>query len=144
MLCLGSKQSTGGCSVTVDQLPGGRASVCELDGDCGRDFKLCRQTVFWDERQNHQPGQSQSTMISSMRFWLIKNCILINVSHVLQTFSSFQLLLEDVLSHRSVLDVISMKGSNMAEHYVTQLEIQDLQERYNIVKNKAQVKFIPH
>lgn len=32
----------------------------------------------------------------------------------------------------------------MAEHYVTQLEIQDLQERYNIVKNKAQVKFIPH
>lgn len=32
-----------------------------------------------------------------------------------------------------------MKGSNMAEHYVTQLEIQDLQERYNIVKNEAQV-----
>ncbi len=50
-----------------------------------------------------------------------------------------QLLLEDVLSHSSVLDVISMKGSNMAEHYVTQLEIQDLQERYNIVKDKAQV-----
>ncbi|KAG1946578.1 nesprin-1 [Pimephales promelas] len=49
-----------------------------------------------------------------------------------------KLLSEDVLSHSSVLDVISMKGSNMAEHYVTQLEIQDLQERYNIVKNKAQ------
>ncbi|XP_056332552.1 nesprin-1-like isoform X5 [Danio aesculapii] len=49
-----------------------------------------------------------------------------------------KLLLEDVLSHSSVLDVISMKGSNMAEHYVTQLEIQDLQERYNIVKDKAQ------
>jgi len=29
----------------------------------------------------------------------------------------------------------------MAEHYVTQLEIQDLQERYNIVKNKAQVLY---
>lgn len=42
----GLEQSTGGRPVTVDQLPGGRASVCELDGDCGRDFKLCRQTVF--------------------------------------------------------------------------------------------------
>lgn len=82
--------------------------------------------------------------VNALSLWIIYNCILINVSPVLQTFSSFQLLLEDVLSHRSVLDVISMKGSNMAEHYVTQLEIQDLQERYNIVKNKAQVKFIPH
>lgn len=42
----GFEQPTGGRSVTVDQLPGGRASVCELDGDCGRDFKLCRQTVL--------------------------------------------------------------------------------------------------
>ncbi|XP_073726049.1 nesprin-1 isoform X5 [Misgurnus anguillicaudatus] len=49
-----------------------------------------------------------------------------------------KLLYEDVVSHSSVLEVISMKGSSMAEHYVTQLEIQDLQERYNIVKDKAQ------
>lgn len=70
---------------------------------------------------------------------LVCELFVIVFSAVLQTFSSFQLLLEDVLSHSSVLDVISMKGSSMAEHYVTQLEIQDLQERYNIVKNKAQV-----
>ncbi|TSO25166.1 Nesprin-1 [Bagarius yarrelli] len=49
-----------------------------------------------------------------------------------------KLLYEEVLSHSSVLDTISIKGSDMAEHYVTQLEIQDLQEQYKSVKERAQ------
>ncbi|KAJ8275253.1 hypothetical protein COCON_G00098780 [Conger conger] len=48
-----------------------------------------------------------------------------------------KLLHEEVLSHSSTLETIGMKGSNMAEHYVTQLEIQDLQERYSAIKDKA-------
>ncbi|XP_045574102.1 nesprin-1 isoform X3 [Salmo salar] len=48
-----------------------------------------------------------------------------------------KLLYEEVLSHSSLLDTITMKGANMAEHYVTQLELQDLQERYNNVKDNA-------
>lgn len=51
----------------------------------------------------------------------------------------FQLLYEEVLSHSSLLDTITVKGTNMAEHYVTQLELQDLQERYNNVKDNAKV-----
>ncbi|RXM34120.1 Nesprin-1 [Acipenser ruthenus] len=48
-----------------------------------------------------------------------------------------KLLHEEVLSHNSLLETIAMKGSSMAEHYETQLEIQDLQERYSAVKDKA-------
>ncbi|KAK6304736.1 hypothetical protein J4Q44_G00253220 [Coregonus suidteri] len=48
-----------------------------------------------------------------------------------------KLLYEEVLSHSSLLDTITMKGANMAEHYVTQLELQDLQERYNTVKDNT-------
>lgn len=44
-----------------------------------------------------------------------------------------------MLSHNSLLETIAMKGSSMAEHYETQLEIQDLQERYSAVKDKAKV-----
>lgn len=50
-----------------------------------------------------------------------------------------QLLHEEVLSHSALLDTISMKSANMAEHYVTQLELQDLQERYNAVRENAMV-----
>ncbi|RXM34940.1 Nesprin-1 [Acipenser ruthenus] len=48
-----------------------------------------------------------------------------------------KLLHEEVLSHNSLLETIDMKGSSMAQHYETQLEIQDLQERYSTVKDKA-------
>lgn len=50
-----------------------------------------------------------------------------------------QLLHEEVLSHSALLDTISMKSAKMAEHYVTQLELQDLQERYNTVRENAMV-----
>ncbi|KAG2468780.1 SYNE1 protein, partial [Polypterus senegalus] len=48
-----------------------------------------------------------------------------------------KLLHEEVLSHKSLLETITVKGSGMAEHYVTQLEIQELQERYSTLKEKA-------
>lgn len=52
---------------------------------------------------------------------------------------SFQLLYEEVLSHSSPLETIATKGSNMAEHYTTQQEVQQLQCRYNTLKEKAKV-----
>lgn len=52
---------------------------------------------------------------------------------------SFQLLYEEVLSHSSPLETIATKGSNMAEHYTTQQEVQQLQCRYNALKEKAKV-----
>ncbi|XP_029114386.1 nesprin-1 isoform X5 [Scleropages formosus] len=51
--------------------------------------------------------------------------------------SKAKLLHEDVLSHSSLLDTIVVKSSSMAEHYVTKLEVQDLQEHYMAVKDKA-------
>ncbi|XP_026197444.1 nesprin-1 isoform X3 [Anabas testudineus] len=48
-----------------------------------------------------------------------------------------KLLYEEVLSHSSPLETISTKGSSMAEHYTTQQEVQQLQCRYNTVKEKA-------
>ncbi|XP_052352542.1 nesprin-1-like isoform X4 [Oncorhynchus keta] len=48
-----------------------------------------------------------------------------------------KLLYEEVLSHSRLLDTITVKGANMAEHYVTQLELQDLQERYHTVKDNT-------
>ncbi|XP_063352154.1 nesprin-1 isoform X7 [Pelmatolapia mariae] len=48
-----------------------------------------------------------------------------------------KLLYEEVLSHSSPLETIATKGSNMAEHYTTQQEVQQLQCRYNSLKEKA-------
>lgn len=48
-----------------------------------------------------------------------------------------KLLYEEVLSHSSPLETIATKGSNMAEHYNTQQEVQQLQSRYNTLKEKA-------
>lgn len=50
-----------------------------------------------------------------------------------------QLLYEEVLSHNTLLDTITAKTVNIAENYVTQLELQDLQERYNNIKDNAMV-----
>lgn len=54
-------------------------------------------------------------------------------------FITFQLLYEEVLSHSSPLETIATKGSNMAEHYTTKQEVQQLQCRYNALKEKAKV-----
>lgn len=51
----------------------------------------------------------------------------------------FQLLYEEVLSHSSPLETIASKASNMAEHYNTQQEVQQLQSRYSTLKEKAKV-----
>ncbi|KFQ93584.1 Nesprin-1, partial [Nipponia nippon] len=51
--------------------------------------------------------------------------------------SKAKLLSEEVLSHSSLLETIEVKGSGMAEHYVTQLELQDLQERYKFLKDRT-------
>ncbi|XP_039707258.1 nesprin-1 isoform X7 [Pteropus medius] len=48
-----------------------------------------------------------------------------------------KLLNEEVLSHSSLLETIEIKGAGMTEHYVTQLEFQDLQERYRAIKERA-------
>ncbi|KAM4529485.1 nesprin-1 isoform 3-T3 [Fundulus diaphanus] len=48
-----------------------------------------------------------------------------------------KLLYEEVLSHSSPLETIATKGSNMAEHCTTQQEVQQLQCRYNALKEKA-------
>ena len=48
---------------------------------------------------------------------------------------SFQLLHKEVLSHSDTITT----NSAMAKHYVAQLELQDLQEHYNTVKDKAKV-----
>lgn len=57
------------------------------------------------------------------------------------SLSFLQLLNEEVLSHSSLLETIEVKGSGMAEHYVTQLELQDLQERYKFLKDRTRVQF---
>jgi len=51
----------------------------------------------------------------------------------------FQLLYEEVLSHLTLLDTITAKGADIAENYVSQLELQDLQERYGTIKDNAMV-----
>ncbi|XP_038626046.1 nesprin-1 isoform X2 [Tachyglossus aculeatus] len=48
-----------------------------------------------------------------------------------------KLLSEEVLSHANLLETIEMKGVGMTEHYVTQLELQDLQERYSTIKDRT-------
>lgn len=53
--------------------------------------------------------------------------------------SVFQLLHEEVLSHNTLLDTITAKSSSMSENFVTQLELQDLQERYSSIKDNAMV-----
>lgn len=44
-----------------------------------------------------------------------------------------------MLSHGSLLETIQVKRAAMTEHYVTQLELQDLQERHQVLKEKAKV-----
>uniref|UniRef100_A0A8K9XYB1 Spectrin repeat containing nuclear envelope protein 1 n=1 Tax=Oncorhynchus mykiss TaxID=8022 RepID=A0A8K9XYB1_ONCMY len=48
-----------------------------------------------------------------------------------------KLLYEEVLSHRSPLETIATKGSNMAEQYTTHQEVHSLQERYTAITDKA-------
>lgn len=50
-----------------------------------------------------------------------------------------QLLYEEVLSHSTLLDTITAKSVSISENFVTQLELQDLQERYNNIKDNAMV-----
>lgn len=50
-----------------------------------------------------------------------------------------QLLYEEVLSHNTPLDTITAKSASISENLVTQLELQDLQERYNTIKHNAMV-----
>lgn len=90
-----------------------------------------------DERQNRQSEQSQGTAVSSV------TC---NISaHTHKSFNHiskiclFQLLYEEVLSHNTLLDTITAKSTSMSENFVTQLELQDLQERYNSIKDNAMV-----
>ncbi|XP_023283796.1 nesprin-1-like, partial [Seriola lalandi dorsalis] len=51
--------------------------------------------------------------------------------------SKAKLLYEEVLSHNTLLDTITAKSASIAENYVAQLELQDLQERYNTIKDNA-------
>uniref|UniRef100_A0A8K9Y661 Spectrin repeat containing nuclear envelope protein 1 n=1 Tax=Oncorhynchus mykiss TaxID=8022 RepID=A0A8K9Y661_ONCMY len=51
-----------------------------------------------------------------------------------------KLLYEEVLSHRSPLETIATKGSNMAEQYTTHQEVHSLQERYTAITDKAKAK----
>lgn len=44
-----------------------------------------------------------------------------------------------MLSHGSLLETIEVKGAGMTEHYVTQLEFQDLQERYGAIRERTKV-----
>lgn len=45
-----------------------------------------------------------------------------------------------MLSHGSLLETIEVKGAGMTEHYVTQLEFQDLQERYGAIRERTKVR----
>lgn len=44
-----------------------------------------------------------------------------------------------MLSHGSLLETIEVKGAGMTEHYVTQLEFQDLQEQYGAIRERTKV-----
>lgn len=55
-------------------------------------------------------------------------------------FYSLKLLNEEVLSHTSLLETIEAKGAAMTEHYITQLEFQELQERYRVIKERTKVR----
>ncbi|GCC43170.1 hypothetical protein chiPu_0027087, partial [Chiloscyllium punctatum] len=48
-----------------------------------------------------------------------------------------QLLYEDTQSHRRLLETIQVKGESMAQHYVSRLELQELQERFSNLSEKA-------
>ncbi|XP_077587652.1 nesprin-1 [Stigmatopora nigra] len=51
--------------------------------------------------------------------------------------SRAKLLHEEVLSHDALLATIVTKSASIAENYVAQLELQDLQERYESIKDNA-------
>lgn len=55
----------------------------------------------------------------------------------------FQLLYEDIGSHSQLLETIQAKGESMAQHYVTRLELQELQERFHSLSDKAKVQNKP-
>lgn len=44
-----------------------------------------------------------------------------------------------MLSHSTLLETITAKSASISENFVTQLELQDLQERYNAIKDNALV-----
>ncbi|XP_061156994.1 nesprin-1-like [Syngnathus typhle] len=52
--------------------------------------------------------------------------------------SRAKLLYEEVLSHDGLLATIVAKSASMADNYVTQLELQELQERFNGIKDNAE------
>lgn len=58
-----------------------------------------------------------------------------------QRLCLFQLLHEEVLSHSTLLETITAKSASISENFVTQLELQDLQERYNGIKENALVMY---
>lgn len=49
------------------------------------------------------------------------------------------MLYEEVLSHNTLLETITAKSASISENFVSQLELQDLQERYNTIKDSALV-----
>lgn len=55
------------------------------------------------------------------------------------TFSLSQLLLEEVLNHQTLLETIAAKSAGMGENYATQLELQELEEQYGAVRDRASV-----
>ncbi|XP_060687754.1 nesprin-1-like isoform X2 [Hemiscyllium ocellatum] len=48
-----------------------------------------------------------------------------------------KLLYEDTRSHSRLLETIQAKGESMAQHYVSRLELQELQERFSNLSEKA-------
>uniref|UniRef100_UPI00398E76DD nesprin-1 n=1 Tax=Pristiophorus japonicus TaxID=55135 RepID=UPI00398E76DD len=48
-----------------------------------------------------------------------------------------KLLYEDTLSHSRLLETIQAKGESMTQHYVTRLELQELEERFSNLSDKA-------
>uniref|UniRef100_A0A8C5RJ37 Spectrin repeat containing nuclear envelope protein 1 n=1 Tax=Laticauda laticaudata TaxID=8630 RepID=A0A8C5RJ37_LATLA len=52
------------------------------------------------------------------------------------SLSKSKLLKEEIFSHSTLLEAIEVKSTGMTEHYVTQLELQDLHERYQLLKDR--------
>ncbi|KAM6459267.1 nesprin-1-like [Liasis olivaceus] len=52
------------------------------------------------------------------------------------SLSKSKLLKEEIFSHSTLLETIEVKSTDMTEHYVTQLELQDLRERYQFLKDR--------
>ncbi|XP_013912844.1 PREDICTED: nesprin-1-like [Thamnophis sirtalis] len=52
------------------------------------------------------------------------------------SLSKSKLLKEEIFSHSTLLEAIEVKSTGMTEHYVTQLELQDLREKYQLLKDR--------